>query len=204
MNLRELAEQFCECPCCTESVECLPGCTYHDDAPIGAETMRAAREALRLEEIRRIENEAFGIDTQSPAPTRRERHICERHSAPPTFGDDSCVWCQMELLHSEIDRLHAEQRTSAKLREELAAARAEVARLREIVDRLPKTADGVPIVPGMKLWPYFEIEDEEGAVAGLHVVDTASGEVLIDGDELDSATLYSTRKAAEIARKAAT
>ena len=32
---------------------------------------------------------------------------------------------------------------------------AEIERLRAIVDRLPTTADGVPVVPGMRLWTSY-------------------------------------------------
>ena len=38
------------------------------------------------------------------------------------------------------------------LRQQLAAVREENERLRGVVERLPKTADGVPIYPGMLVW----------------------------------------------------
>jgi hypothetical protein len=36
-----------------------------------------------------------------------------------------------------------------------AAAAAEIERLRAIVDQLPKTADGVPMLPGSKVWTWL-------------------------------------------------
>lgn len=37
-------------------------------------------------------------------------------------------------------------------RKTLLDAKAEITRLQAIVDKLPKTADGVPVVPGMDVW----------------------------------------------------
>lgn len=65
----------------------------------------------------------------------------------------------------------------------------EIERLRAIVDRLPKTADGVPIYPGMTVWaliPGLEISDAEVQVVGIGGV---------------WRYCYSTREAAEKARK---
>lgn len=50
-------------------------------------------------------------------------------------------------------------RTMLRVGNDLINARAELAKLREIVDKLPKTADGVPIVPGMPL--FFWTDDRE-------------------------------------------
>ncbi len=68
--------------------------------------------------------------------------------------------------------------------------RAERDRLQTIVDKLPKTADGVPVVPGIKVWhrDYLGVVTEEAGVwkppfPGLLVC------------------CYSTREAAEAAAK---
>ena len=43
-----------------------------------------------------------------------------------------------------------------ELQRALSKTEAEFERLQAIVDRLPKTADGVPVVPGMEVWGQFE------------------------------------------------
>ena len=73
-------------------------------------------------------------------------------------------------------------------------------RLQAIVDRLPKTANGVPVVPNMRIWPFFEIEDEQGAVVCLCAHDGPTGEMLVDGDTMNVGKCYSTREAAVAAR----
>ncbi len=87
-------------------------------------------------------------------------------------------------------------------------AKAENARLKAIVDMLPKTADGVPVVPGMAIWC------ERGHLAGASLDE---GLVFCDGDgcfESGDAILgavgpgqyefrdcYSTRELAEKAKE---
>ena len=68
-----------------------------------------------------------------------------------------------------------------------------------VVDKLPKTVDGVPIVPGMTVWPRGDlfIGDEQGAVVKLILWDDLSGEV-----ELDARHCYSTEAAALAAKEA--
>ena len=98
-------------------------------------------------------------------------------------------------LSREVERLQAyakdTERAALKLK---ATLEAEIARLQSIVDALPKTADGVPIVPGMTLYAMdpsrrimvFELE------SWLEV-----------GEHCDIPTHYcSTRQAAEKARDA--
>ena len=76
------------------------------------------------------------------------------------------------------------QGTCAKLQE----AEQKIERLQAIVDRLPKTADGVPIVPGMEVWSWM-------GDAGL-----MSTEITRIGKGGWFAACYSTREAAEKAR----
>lgn len=44
-RLRAYVVADCFCPCCTESVLCLPGCTFKDDCDKEFVRMEAAREA---------------------------------------------------------------------------------------------------------------------------------------------------------------
>lgn len=59
-----------------------------------------------------------------------------------------CWWCQSqseyETLRAEVERLTREK-----------------AELRAIVDKLPKTADGVPVVVGMRFWIKSDVVDPE-------------------------------------------
>jgi hypothetical protein len=94
----------------------------------------------------------------------------------------------------------------------LAAERARAEGLEKIVAKLPKTADGVPVTPGMKLYPLHSLADglppeeaadiDDHARVEIHLWDTVSSELLRDGDEADVTKCYSTREAAEAARQA--
>ena len=91
-------------------------------------------------------------------------------------------------------------------------AAAEITRLRAIVDKLPKTADGVPITPGMEVW-WIVDEDPEywgesiGTPTKRHVVTTCFGlgfpeykgthTVQMDDLECGNFDLHSTREAAK-------
>jgi hypothetical protein len=70
----------------------------------------------------------------------------------------------------------------------------EIARLQAIVDKLPKTADDVPVVPGMELW------------APAHMAwDVRQGReprASLSDDVVHTKEYYSTREAAEAARYA--
>ena len=76
-------------------------------------------------------------------------------------------------------------------------AAVEIGRLRAIVDKLPKTANGVPVVPGMKLW------DANVSLAPYGPIDVVMAGN--DGDyyqphEWDWDNCYSTKEAAEAAK----
>src|SRR5690554_6157274 len=81
---------------------------------------------------------------------------------------------------------------------------AENTKLRAIVDKLPKTADGVPVVPGMALYPLHPlpgVEDDHG-IATIGVYDPATMEHLVHGyGEFRTGACYSTREAAEAAKE---
>ncbi len=89
---------------------------------------------------------------------------------------------------------------------EVLAAREEIEYLRGVVGKLPKTADGVPIVSGDKVWVWWE-SDKEGTLSRwfqITVLDTYHvnrGWVVSDnGSEFEPSDCYSTREAAEKAR----
>jgi hypothetical protein len=80
-----------------------------------------------------------------------------------------------------------------ELARRLASVTAERDRLAEIVAKLPKTANGVPVVPGMDLWGWIERYD--GTPGAVHQQNwmTAKAEEI--------AKCYSTREAAEAAQR---
>ena len=81
--------------------------------------------------------------------------------------------------------------TIRELREKLAKANA-------IIDKLPKTADGVPIVPGMRL--YSERHQAWGGGIGSYVVASLQTTSTSDLDWIDG-RLYSTEAAALAAKE---
>ncbi len=71
---------------------------------------------------------------------------------------------------------------------------AEIERLRAIVEKLPKTADGVPIVPGMELHPSpcpYPILEAHAEIKAYWI--TSDGQSLVD----DPRKFYSTALAAD-------
>lgn len=108
-------------------------------------------------------------------------------------------------LRDEVERLKAMLSQSVPngmadaLSDEIGRIKSEVERLRKVADALPKTADGVPIVPGMKLYPLQplpkeELDDEEDyAVVEMIAKDSWAGEV-IEAEDLPNN--YSTAEAA--------
>ena len=86
--------------------------------------------------------------------------------------------------------------------ESMQCLRNQLARLQAIVDKLPKTADGVPVVPGMRLYPLHPIDleahiEDYGTVT-VALWDENSGVHLIHGyDSFRVGNCYSTKEAAE-------
>ena len=68
----------------------------------------------------------------------------------------------------------------------------EIERLRAIVDRLPKTADGVPMVPGLRVWIWFGGKITEAVHSGTDPKQSYWGNAL---------WCYSTKEAAEEAER---
>jgi len=88
----------------------------------------------------------------------------------------------------------------------------QLTRLRAIVEKLPKTADGVPIVPGMYVYCAFRTGTIDGRVAGAdllrvrvqygHPIDiTDGGNVMADESDPYTTALYSTRALAKSAAR---
>ena len=67
-------------------------------------------------------------------------------------------------------------------------------RLQAIVDKLPKTADGVPITPGMTVWTKYWTGPRKELVDDLQVF-VAEPTIWMNG-EADTDQLYSTEAAA--------
>jgi predicted nuclease with TOPRIM domain len=106
-----------------------------------------------------------------------------------------------ERLAREVDRLQGMvdevQNEASACRSEAVDNKLKLLELQAIVDKLPKTADGVPVVPGMSLY-----------VDGPWEVQTAlmlkGGSQPSRGDtwlRLSTGNYYSTREAAEAAAK---
>jgi len=72
----------------------------------------------------------------------------------------------------------------------------QIARLQGIVDKLPKTADGVPVAPGMVVWPLHFLEDEQGAEIHWGIFDLNTTDYM---DDVSAKRLYSTEAAARAA-----
>lgn len=93
----------------------------------------------------------------------------------------------------------------------LAAANKRAAEAEAVIAKLPKTADGVPIVPGMEVWCDFRIEVVRGVAFAcpdnrVHVkfdemIDlTDGGKVMADRSDPWVGCVYSTRAAALAAK----
>ena len=89
---------------------------------------------------------------------------------------------------------HVASRQAARL---LSDAADEIERLQAIIDKLPKTADGVPIVPGMIAWCHH-CGITRAELIGEFGVTIEGPTVWCDG-MADADGLYGTRKAADAA-----
>lgn len=79
----------------------------------------------------------------------------------------------------------------------------EIERLSAIVEKLPKTADGVPVVPGMELFwtgDGFSEEKRQQVQSGL-VRGVFGNNVNIGGSAFSPHSRYSTRELAETAKE---
>jgi hypothetical protein len=74
--------------------------------------------------------------------------------------------------------------------------RRQLSTLQAIVDKLPKTADGVPVVPGMTLWYWSKKHGPQRLEAVMRTTDGCN-----DFDLNIESFLHSTREAAEAAQE---
>jgi len=97
------------------------------------------------------------------------------------------------------DRAESRRKAEEKEEAEKRAKEAEVERLRAIVAKLPKTADGVPVVPGMKLW---EINKHNGGIHSFTAFWIGKDDFALSelGRRCHVSCLYSSREAAEKAK----
>ncbi len=94
----------------------------------------------------------------------------------------------LEDIRENLDVWYCDNETVLELCAEVERLNSVVEKLQAIVHRLPKTADGVPIYPGMTVWALIagrEISDAEVQAVGIGGV---------------WRYCYSTREAAEKAR----
>lgn len=88
------------------------------------------------------------LEAEVPAALVESVNTGARHKFPV---------CALALLYSAIDRSEhgrSDGHCPVASYAEIKRLRAEVERLQAIVDRLPKTADGVVVLPGMKLYAH--------------------------------------------------
>ena len=116
-----------------------------------------------------------------------------------------CQGCGLLLSLEDSHHFEAERITNIirrdtikPLQDQLEQAKADIERLEAIVDKLPKTADGVPITPGMKIWL---INQDEGQ-ARFHAVDARDSTIKWwCGNCFHPEEFYSTPEAAQAANK---
>lgn len=128
-----------------------------------AREVATLRNALAERDARLAAAEARVAEAEGESEWRRAKMIEWRDTAKRVESDRDRLAAANAELQAEIDRINDAQAASLgaeinRLAAENAAQAREIERLREIVDRLPKTADGVPIVPGMEV--YVETDDD--------------------------------------------
>jgi len=118
--------------------------------------------------------------------------MSKHHTCPKCGGsfwgsdmdwDELCADCLKEL-HAECEA-------------QIAALTAANAKLQAIVDKLPKTADGVAVMPGMKIW----LDDSDGPVERVDTAICTTPGPQVHWYEPIWSQCYSTRAAAEAAKE---
>ena len=113
--------------------------------------------------------------------------------------------CHARIAELEAERDAAREREAAMMTDSLLKA-GEIKRLKAIVAKLPKTADGVPVVPGMGVHCTETCYTSgEGKITPLYVHEINKDVVVsrFNGTRTDVAGYkhcYSTREAAEVAK----
>lgn len=109
---------------------------------------------------------------------------------------------------SEMDELLPDWRERSdeitRLCSTVAEQAAELERLRAVVDRLPKTADGVPVTPGMEVWKHLKNGKAVslGTIESIHHYDATTSRWPYRDQANPYELIYSTREAAEAAKEA--
>ena len=99
-------------------------------------------------------------------------------------------------VYRTIPSTEADSMFLVNARDDLLASLAEIERLEAIVAKLPRTADGVPVVPGMRVWRI-----RHQTTLGESVLDVSPRGIHLVGksDWYESRDVCSTRDAAEAA-----
>ena len=130
-----------------------------------------------------------------------------KHDAKYLDGEETvyCVFCRAMAAEEGKDAMEHElgmlETVLRRQQREMAEMRKDRAGLQATVDKLPKTADGVPVMPGMAVWI------NSPCVRKYVVLGIKHNQELVElncnlGSVLRSDKLYSTREAAEEARAA--
>jgi hypothetical protein len=117
----------------------------------------------------------------------------------------------MNIFDMSLDELRLAVEELRRYPAALQECEAEVKRLQAIVDKLPKTADGVPVVPGMNCYfrshPHGTTHKDAGVVCVTLSYDGDNYEAFLrdgNGDEwwaILPEEVYSTREAAQAAKE---
>jgi hypothetical protein len=119
-------------------------------------------------------------------------------------GCEEVHWdCRIKMLERQLAEAERRAVDAGKVRDELYQVQRKRAAAEAIVDRLPKTADGVPVVPGMELWHAGTSWSGKGDYAWCFYRRPSSGEleVVFTLCSVLVSQCYSTRAAAEAAKE---
>jgi hypothetical protein len=143
-----------------------------------------------------------------------QAEVAEHHrwfDAVPTLGDRRPDAPEgLRFLAQWFDAMYGGAETGSDwVQQDLRKWAERFGELQAIVDSVRKTADGVPVVGGMRVFPKYPIEPpdvdpesiDEGGIVYLGIIDSATGDWLVDGDTCEIDTCYSTREAAEAAKE---
>jgi len=125
-----------------------------------------------------------------------DRAECRRKAALKEEAEAAAKEAEVDRLRAEVERLTERNAEASDLLDRLED---DVLSLRAIVAKLPKTADGVPVVPGMKLW---EINKHNGGIHSFTAFWIGKDDFALSelGRRCHVSCLYSTREAAEKAK----
>ena len=91
------------------------------------------------------------FDTKRLSMTH-EPHITPSRLAVERMNEEAALARALELLAEREQEVARLSRECEQASDTILEQRAEIERLSAIVDKLPRTADGVPVVPGMTCW----------------------------------------------------